>query len=204
MLTKQCTACKIIKALAEFYKRSASPDGLQPSCKICMNAKEAAYRSANKEKIYAQQAVFRAANKEIAKARSAKWYAENKERAISYNSACRKADPEKAKARLAAWVAKNKTRVKALRAAYAKANPHVFSASNARRKAAKLQATPAWANRESIAAIYQEAARLKMQVDHTVPLQSDLVCGLHCESNLQILSKRENIIKGNRYWPDMP
>ena len=55
-----------------------------------------------------------------------------------------------------------------------------------------------------VARIYKKAHELGAQVDHIVPLQSDIVCGLHCICNMQILSKKENASKGNRWWPDMP
>jgi hypothetical protein len=50
---------------------------------------------------------------------------------------------------------------------------------------------------------YADAAGRGVDVDHLVPLRSPVVCGLHCEANLQLLSSVENIRKGNRYWPDM-
>ena len=79
-----------------------------------------------------------------------------------------------------------------------------------RRYAAKLNASPAWANKEKVLEIYEQAALMTKQtgiqhdVDHIVPIVSNLVCGLHCESNLQVLKSTENYAKGNRYWPDMP
>ena len=42
------------------------------------------------------------------------------------------------------------------------------------------------------------------EVDHIVPLQSNIVCGLHNEFNLQVITKSANSSKRNYYWPDMP
>ena len=81
---------------------------------------------------------------------------------------------------------------------------------SANRRAAKLQATPKWASEALILAIYEECQLLSEEtgiphhVDHAVPLISDIVCGLHCEDNLQILPALDNLSKGNRHWPDMP
>lgn len=72
-----------------------------------------------------------------------------------------------------------------------------------KRKAAKLQATPAWADEDKIRAVYKEAARLGHDVDHIVPLRSPLVCGLHVQDNLRPLPPAENRSKRNRWWPDM-
>lgn len=81
--------------------------------------------------------------------------------------------------------------------------------NNARRLMVQA-ATPAWANHDAIRAIYDAAFALeqatgeKYHVDHVVPLNSKLVCGLHAESNLAVLPWLENVKKNNRHWPDMP
>ncbi|HEX4608225.1 MAG TPA: hypothetical protein VH092_08465 [Urbifossiella sp.] len=61
-----------------------------------------------------------------------------------------------------------------------------------------------WADLDAIKSIYQDANRLGLTVDHIVPLVSKLVCGLHCEANLQLITFEENLRKSNRFWPDMP
>ncbi len=81
---------------------------------------------------------------------------------------------------------------------YYQENKHLFEAKTAKRRASKLQAFPAWANQEEIKRIYKERPK-GYHVDHIVPLQSDLVCGLHCEFNLQYLSAEENLSKGNKF-----
>lgn len=67
------------------------------------------------------------------------------------------------------------------------------------REFALKQRTPTWANREAIDAIYAEARRMNMTVDHIVPLRGKTVSGLHVESNLQLLTHEENARKGNRF-----
>lgn len=88
------------------------------------------------------------------------------------------------------WVANNIEAKRALQAKY---------------RAAKRKAVPSWANLEDIK-YYYEAAELytimsgvEYQVDHIVPLQSKIACGLHCQFNLQVLTKTENVSKQNRY-----
>ncbi len=76
-----------------------------------------------------------------------------------------------------------------------------------KRKAAKISAVASWADHQKIKELYQKAVELtketgiKHHVDHIYPLQSKYLCGLHVETNLQILTAEENIKKGNRNWP---
>lgn len=77
-------------------------------------------------------------------------------------------------------------------------------------QARKLMAIPNWADLVAISVIYKAARDLgfklgaRFHVDHIVPLANDLVCGLHCEANLQILLDVENVKKSNKHWPDHP
>lgn len=59
------------------------------------------------------------------------------------------------------------------------------------------RATPSWANLEIIKNIYENAEG--SHVDHIIPLQGELVCGLHVENNLQYLTPEENLSKGNKW-----
>jgi hypothetical protein len=66
-------------------------------------------------------------------------------------------------------------------------------------------ARPAWANKETIDEIYKTAKKLTEEtgipheVDHIVPVKHPLVCGLHVENNLQIITQRENQMKSNKF-----
>lgn len=90
-------------------------------------------------------------------------------------------------------------------AKWARENAGRVQAKVARRRAMKLQATPSWADQQAIRRFYDRARRLtettgiQHEVDHIVPLRSPVVCGLHCEANLQILTKRENRRKWNHH-----
>jgi hypothetical protein len=104
---------------------------------------------------------------------------------------------------------KNKERKKERIEAYQKANPDKMNAKAAKRRAAKLNATPKWLSKEQLDEITefytlaQELAWLNQDgkcfhVDHIIPLQGKNVCGLHVPWNLQLLSERENLIKSNK------
>lgn len=72
--------------------------------------------------------------------------------------------------------------------------------------AKKLNATPPWYKNEveEIQNIYKMAVELtkttgiKYEVDHIIPLISDVVCGLHCKDNLRVITKKENTSKRNK------
>ena len=84
---------------------------------------------------------------------------------------------------------------------YRQNNKYIFNAKTAKYRASKLKATPNWANLIAIKEIYRTCPE-GYHVDHIVPLQGELVCGLHCEFNLQHLPASENLSKGNRFEVD--
>jgi len=73
------------------------------------------------------------------------------------------------------------------------------------RRKKRDKSMPAWANKEAMLEFYKEARRLtnetgiEHQVDHIIPSNHKLVCGLHNEFNLQVLTKEENQKKNNKF-----
>jgi len=72
------------------------------------------------------------------------------------------------------------------------------AARSSKRRAKTLKATPKWANLAKIQEIYNKCPK-GYHVDHKIPLQGKLVCGLHVETNLQCLTATDNMKKGNKF-----
>ena len=70
----------------------------------------------------------------------------------------------------------------------------------AHKRALLMNRTPSWANLGMIREIYSNCPE-GYHVDHVVPLQGELVSGLHVEYNLQYLLARDNIVKSNSFTP---
>lgn len=170
----------------------------------------ATYVTRNPEKVKETQANYRERNRERERTRGRIYKALNAETIRAKAAEYRAKFPEKVRASYRAYEKANLEKRKAKNVDYAKRNPDKISAKAARRRATKLQATPKWADDAILKAWYMYAESMsgatgvKYHVDHIVPLKSEIVCGLHCESNLQILPGVENVAKNNRYWPDMP
>lgn len=71
---------------------------------------------------------------------------------------------------------------------------------NTLRKRKTLKAIPSWANLDKIDEFYKNRPA-GMHVDHIIPLNGELVSGLHVENNLQYLSPEDNLSKKNKYVP---
>lgn len=156
--------------------------------------------SANKE--YSR--LYYELHKEKIIARSLAYQKANKERTNAKNKAWRERNPEKAKEAIVKYCANNNEKKNARNRNWKKDNPSTVNDMTAYRRAKKLNATPAWANSFFISEAYRlaklrtKATGFKWEVDHFYPLQSDLVCGLHVEHNLQVIPATLNRSKGNK------
>lgn len=199
---KICNTCKIEKDKTAFYARKNRPSGITGSCKKCLDKQRDIWRKNNLEK----QASF-----------NAKWRAKNPDKTTA------KKDPIKNRARTKAWALANPEKVKLQKINWRKnnrekdnadhrlwnrLNPGKKNALTAKRRAAKLKATPKWLTKEhkkEIACYYITAKELQwlsnepLEVDHIIPLQNKNICGLHVPWNLQILPKSFNKTKSNKF-----
>ncbi len=181
---KLCKGCNQSFPLNFFHKDSSKKSGIKDLCKICNTQRVKKWQASNPEKI---------------KISHAKYRLEHSDKRKAWAKLDRAKNPSLYRERWIKWKSENQEK-------------HKVNVTNqrVRHKAGKLKATPAWGNRDEIKEFYKTAQGLSMilgewyEVDHIVPLRSKIVCGLHVETNLQVLLKSENVMKSNRYWPDMP
>ncbi len=108
------------------------------------------------------------------------------------------------------WRLRNKDHI----AAYEKANRASATSRLAKYRASKLKATVQFEDIEfndfvisefyDLAKLRTAATKINWHVDHIVPLQSEIVCGFHYYTNLRVITAKENQMKSNKYWKDMP
>lgn len=218
-----CRECNRVNGL-KYYKENKPEISLYNKQYREENKEQiATYRKENKERARKANKDYYASNKDSEKKRSKQWYENNysriRERRLEYCRIWRMNNPDVKKKLDLEYSNKNKDKIKAKRKEYYESNKSLISlrckeyrsknldkhnASSAERRSAKKRAIPKWYNKNKVNKLYSKARDMGLTVDHIVPLKSDLVCGLHCWHNLQLLEQSENSSKGNYYWPDMP
>lgn len=172
-------------------------------CEVCVKLTkptyDRAYRLAHLAKLKLKDAIranqknknYRATHPEAVKANKARYYAKYKGKILEKCKQYRAAK----KAELAEYFKK-----------YKQTNKELVNAVNAKRRASKLNRTPAWLTADDlwiIKEIYALAkARTKLHgfawhVDHIYPLNGKEVSGLHVPYNLQVIPAIENLRKSN-------
>jgi hypothetical protein len=169
--------------------------------------KKREYGAKNKEKIRETTRKWNAKNKERKSEATRKWYVENKEEHRENVRKWTAENKERKSETTRKWSLENKEKIRETQRQWNKANQSKINKFSANRRAARLNATPAWLTdkqQAEMAAIYKEAMAMEKQtgiphhVDHIVPLKGKNVSGLHVPWNLQILTATENMSKGNR------
>jgi hypothetical protein len=128
------------------------------------------------------------------------WYSNNRERMLKYQSDLQQTEKGKLQknARNKKHAKTEKGKASMARYRHSVNGRKVRNATENKRRASKLQRTPAWADLEAIKQFYLNCPK-GYEVDHIVPLQGVNVSGFHVLNNLQYLTKSENCSKGNKY-----
>ena len=118
-----------------------------------------------------------------------------------------KTEREKCKNRNIKWREKNREKTRKSCKKWREKNPDKIREKTLQKYTQTRRAIPSWADKTKIQNIYKKALYLsrknktKYHVDHIYPLRSNWLCGLHVETNLQIITAKENLKKSNVSWP---
>lgn len=193
-------ARKDLVSRAEYSKQYAERNAEK------LRAYRSEYRAKNREKLLLQKREAWHANGEQNRKRLRDRHAENPEKYCAMAREYYEKRAEAAREYAKTYREVNKDQVVASKKRYAQRNNGKINAAVASRKAAKLQRTPIWADKTKISAYYNVCAffnevngYIKYHVDHIVPLQGNLVSGLHVQNNLQVLLAKDNIRKHNLF-----
>jgi hypothetical protein len=166
-------------------KAAAKKYRIENSAKV--KAAKAIYRTNNAAKVYEYQKKYRLENIESLKTYKNIWDSNNTLKLQKYFAAHYRKNSDAIKTRVSNWRVQNRA---------------VVSASSRKRQCAKITRTPEWYDHTQCKAIYEEAKKQGLVVDHIVPLQGKLVSGLHWHHNLQLLTHSENCSKYNNFDPE--
>ena len=114
----------------------------------------------------------------------------------------RQANKEKIKCAQKVWRETNRDSILKKKKKYYQNNKPQLFALVAARRAKKLKACPSWVDKAALHKVSENRPE-GLHVDHIVPLQNEIVCGLHVPWNLQYLTPEENLAKSNKWpWPE--
>ena len=99
----------------------------------------------------------------------------------------------------------NRGKIREASRIWALSNPEKGAEKRLKRYNKHTQAIPAWCETAAIAILYRirDKRAGEHHVDHVIPLQHDLVCGLHCYANLEVIPAFDNLSKKNRFDQDL-
>lgn len=166
-------------------------------CRKCRNER---YRETSKR-------YYSSGNGKEVKAKSdKKYYTANKNKILTYNKEYRDKNKEKISENKRMKYLLNKEEILLKLSIYKKNNKDKVNKLSAKRRAKKLKASPDWGELNdliieeaySLAKDRTELTNLVWHVDHIIPLNNPLVCGLHVGINLQVIPAIDNLRKSNK------
>ena len=144
------------------------------------------------------------------KERKRNWYLANAEsqrqKGKEYHKSYYPKNKEKISARTIDWQRNNKDKYAEKKRRWYEKNKDKSFAKSAKYRASKRNACPTWLNdqmKKEIESFYAKAHKISIEtgvaheVDHIVPLTSEIVCGLHVPWNLQVITRFDNRSKRN-------
>lgn len=202
-----CYVCSESKPLALFPKLPSGKHGVGTTCKACRSVYLKKYVLENKARLKEASKQRYLDRKEEYNELNRKHYQENKESYKLRAKSWVEKNPEKRLEIARNWQANNPEKRYEIQKKNRLKDPGRYAAHFKARQQRKRQAMPAWADVESIKALYRQSAwvtkitGIKHHVDHYYPLKSDIVCGLHVGANLRIIPAKVNLRKHN-HFPD--
>lgn len=166
---------------ADFARYHANPEAAALKVKARTEEQNAAYRESARK--------WKQRNKDKQREAYREWVANN---------------PERRKETTAEWKTANKSRVNDRAREWGRANRHKTNAWSMASHAAKMNRTPAWSDLKAIEEVYRDASEfrqsgIEVDVDHVIPLQGELVSGLHVPGNLRVCLSSVNRSKSNQF-----
>lgn len=207
MVARVCKVCGIEKPFTQGTWVVARGKAIGKTCLACAVLRNLAY----KKTAAGKAAEARWWKTEAGKAAGAKYLASELGKAKIKRTSAKRKQTGKAAAYKAVRYATDpafKAKERQASLTWAKNNPGKCAAIAAKRRATKLQRTPAWLSESDYALIdakyamarwLGEVVGIDYHVDHVIPLNGALVSGLHTPDNLAVVRATENMRKHNKY-----
>lgn len=201
---KACTKCTTEKPLGEF---SFTKGKYVAACKKCVREQSAKWYAENKERRLASCKAWFEANKERKHQTTKAWAEANKEKKAAKAAARYIQNKDEVLAQSRARYYQNIEKERARGLAYWKKNKDSHRGRVKKYSESRIERTPPWidASDKLRMKCYYQVAQMRTRetgeiwtVDHIVPLQGESVSGLHVPWNLQVITKAQNVSKGNR------
>ena len=222
---RECTKCREYKPWPEYHK-GRGPNNKAVQCRTCVGTASLQYYHENKEARTVYRKQYYSENREHLVAVATQWKRDHPDANRKQSRDDYHRNKEARRAKHAEWVKKNPDKVKESDRRKVKRKPELYRALGRasvrryrenwpdrmahfeqRRRAAKLRAQPKWADEAEIQAVFTLAKYMRganghaFHVDHIIPLQHELVCGLHVANNLRIVCATDNLSKHNKFVP---